>query len=95
MESHIRKLMKQMTFEWQGHQFEFGPDLLTMLHHWNFGTSLQWYRSKDKKVILPDVNGHLVEIRDVGAALDHAFELYNLCSERAKKQQSGVGYDAP
>lgn len=73
----IRAFMQGMEFEWEGEIFDLSPDLISMLHHWNFGTSRDWYRSKNKSIILPARGGKLVKVTDVEAMLDAALERYN------------------
>lgn len=83
MPSDFDKFLDNQTFEWQGKTFRLSGDLFSMLHHWHFGTSTEYYRSPNKQLILPDVDGKLVKITDLGAALDKAFHRYNELSCRA------------
>ncbi len=77
----LTKLTENLTFEWQNNEFELNPNTMSFLHHWNFGTSTQYYKDKNKFIILPNKSGELVKITDINGALDKALETYNIFTE--------------
>ena len=82
MQDQLTKLTQGMTFNWDGHDFDLTPSTITFLHHWNFGTSTQYYRDKNKFIALPDIKGDLVRITDIDGALDKALATYNSITEK-------------
>ena len=73
----IRQILKNETFVFDGKKFPLDIDYLMVLHHWYFGLTKEYYRSRDKRVVLPDIEGQLIEIREIGAMLDKFMESYN------------------
>ena len=73
----LSQLTKDMTFSWEEYTFELTPAVISFLHHWNFGTSTQYYRKRNKFIILPDHKGKLVKIQDIDSALNAALNRYN------------------
>ena len=77
-----------MTFKYDGHIFDLSPSTISFLHHWNFGTSTQYYRAKDKHLILPDIHGTLIKITNINLALDTALMEYNKQMSHKFKESS-------
>lgn len=87
MSSLLNDILKGATFSYNGHQFPLSPDYISILHHWYFGLTKEYYRSKDKRVILPDIQGHLIEIKDIGDCIDQLMLAYNsYMSERLNQE---------
>lgn len=72
----VRQILKNETFVFNGKVFPLDVDYLIILHHWYFGLTKEYYRSTDKKVVLPDIKGQLVEIREIGTMLDKFMKSY-------------------
>ena len=73
----LKQILENETFVFQGKNFPLDVDYLMILHHWYFGLTKEYYRSKEKRVILPDVEGQLVEIKEIGSMLDKFMESYD------------------
>ena len=74
---NLKQILKNETFVFQGKTFPLDVGYLIILHHWYFGLTKDYYRSKSKKVVLPDVRGQLIEIKEIGSMLDKFMESYN------------------
>jgi hypothetical protein len=76
------------TFSFGANVFELSPDVISLLHHWNFGTTKAYYKSEHKELILPDVEGTWVRIKDIEGALDAALNAYNAHAEEKLREQN-------
>lgn len=77
MASTISQFLKNKTVTVEGEELELSVDLITMLHNWNFGTSKSWYKNPNKKLIIPNAAGRLVEINNISQALDQVMQAYD------------------
>lgn len=82
--------MDDWTFDFEGECYSLTPELIAMLHNWNFGTSLKWYKNPEKNIILPNVAGKLVRITNVEKALEAAISAYDTKANIEFERQNSI-----